>query len=60
MKDYSFIDFGKRDFLRNKDGSVVIIAFSNFYEANEWLIRHGEEYGWKNTAIDFWCWDDEE
>lgn len=60
MKQYSFIDFELKDFLRYPDGSVIIIDFDNQEEAEEWLLDNGDDYGWTNMGVRYWCWDEQE
>lgn len=60
MPKYSFIDFGARDFLRKSDGTPIEIERDNVEGAEDWLLVHGENLGWTNKGIRFWCWDDEE
>lgn len=55
-EEYSFIDLGNKDFLRDDDGEVIIIE-GTFHEAEEWLLEHGEKYGWTNSKTRFWSWD---
>ena len=60
MAQYSFIDFGLKDFLRDDDDEVVKIEASGFQQAEEWLLKHGEDHSWTNTGIRYWCWDEED
>lgn len=60
MAQYSFIDFGNKDFLRKDNGEVIIIQCSNYHEAENWLLDNGEKYGWTNEGVRYWDWDDEE
>jgi len=60
METYSFIDFGLRDFLRYPDGRVITIVVSGYEEVEDWLLSHGEEYGWTNQGTRNFCWEDEE
>lgn len=57
---YSFIDFGLQDFLRDENGEVVKLKFFDVTCAEDWLLTHGEEYGWTNQGVRYWCWDEEE
>ena len=50
MKQYSFIDFELKDFLRYPEGSVIIIDFDSQEEAEEWLLDNGDDYGWTNMV----------
>lgn len=60
MYKFSFIDFGLKDFLRDKDGEIVMTPFNSFDEAEEWLLTFGDKYGWTNQGVKYWCWDIEE
>ena len=60
MKYYSFIDFGLKDFLRDNNGKVIRKQFAFVEAAEDWLLTNGEDFGWTNTGIRYWCWDDEE
>ena len=59
MAQFSFIDAGQKDFLRDEDGNVIIKYFDNYTEAEDWLLDHGEEYGWTNQGVRYWNWDEE-
>lgn len=61
MYNFSFIDHGKRDFLRDEDGRVVIIKFNSYTEAHD-HIHTGElnQYGWTNSGTRVWCWEEED
>jgi hypothetical protein len=59
MSAYSFIDFGNRDFLRDIDGDVIIEDFDSFNEAEDWLLENGEHFGWTNSGVKYWNWDEE-
>lgn len=59
MAQYSFIDFGNKDFLRYDNGDVIIIDFTSYEEAEDWLLSNGDDYGWTNQGIRYWVWDDE-
>ena len=52
---WSIIDFGLRDFLRF-DGKPAM--FESYEQAESWLLHRGEEYGWTNKGIRFFCWSD--
>lgn len=60
MPHYSFIDFGLKDFLRKEDGEVVRIEFEGYHDAEEWLLKYGEDYGWTNKGVRYWNWDEED
>lgn len=57
---YSFIDFGQKDFLRNDSGDVIIVDVNSYEDAEDWLLKNGEENGWTNKGVRYWDWDDEE
>ena len=57
---FSFIDFAKKDFLRDTDGFVIIIIMKSFLDAEDWLLNNGTAYGWQNSGTRIWCWDEEE
>lgn len=54
---YSFIDEGLTDFLRYKNGDVIIIFADTFEDAESWLLDNGIKYGWTNTGIKYHIWD---
>jgi hypothetical protein len=57
---YSFIDFGTRDFLRSfEQGPVLELEADSYEEAEEWLLNNGEDFGWTNTGVRYWCWEEE-
>lgn len=58
MARYSFIDYGNEDFLRNDNDEVVKIEASSHEEAEAWLLREGESYGFTNKGVGFWNWDE--
>lgn len=60
MAQFSFIDFGTRDFLRNEKGEVLEFACQSYEQAENWLLKNGEKYGWTNQGVRYWNWDDEE
>lgn len=55
MMEWSFIDAGIQDFLRDGDG-VVIVVRGSYHDAESWLLEKGEEYGWTNTGTRFFNW----
>ncbi|KAA0126427.1 hypothetical protein FY557_17405 [Chryseobacterium sp. SN22] len=57
MYKFSFIDIGQRDFLRSDDGDVIEIECNDFYEAEEWLLMHGDDFGWINKGTKTLCWE---
>ncbi len=58
MARYSFIDKDKKDFLRYKNGDVIVLDFNNYDDAEEWLILNGSDYDWEGSAIFFFNWED--
>lgn len=59
MNRYSFIDNEREDFLRFEDGSVIIIRCFDWHGAEGWLLSNGQNFGWTNTGVRYWCWDEE-
>lgn len=57
MYEFSFIDFGTKDFLREENGEVLIVNLNSFQEAEDWLLKNGEKYDWNNEGTKYWCWD---
>lgn len=57
MKKYSFIDYGKEDFLRDSEGNVIKIPAKSDTEAAKWLAEHGEKNGWTNKGTYYWVWE---
>lgn len=60
MYKFSFIDFGWKNFLTDSQGDVIVINCDSYYEAEEWLLEHGEKHGWTNQGVKYFCWDVEE
>lgn len=60
MAQYSFIDFGLKDFLRDSNDKVIVIEVEGYHQAEDWLLTHGESHGWTNEGVRYWDWDDEE
>lgn len=57
MCKFSFIDLGQKDFLRSDDGDVIEVECSNYDEAEEWLLMHGDDFGWTNKGTKTFCWE---
>jgi hypothetical protein len=56
---YSFIDLGKKDFLRNSFTDLVLeIEVECFEEAEDWLLKNGEYFGWTNSGVKYINWDE--
>lgn len=61
MLEFSFIDSGTKDFVRNHSGKTLIKNFRNWDDADDFIMRGGlDEYGWTNTGTRKWCWNDED
>lgn len=56
MEEYSFIDNGLKDFLRDENNQVIIKKVGCFEEAEEWLLENGKKYGWTNTGVKYYEW----
>lgn len=56
---FSFIDCELQDFLRDKNGEVIIINASYWEEAEGWLLSNGKQYGWTNTGVKYFNWSEE-
>ena len=49
MYNFSFIDFGLKDFIRTDDGEVLTKQFNSYQEADDFIADGGlDEYGWTN------------
>ena len=55
---WSIIDFGLRDFLRDKETGRPLM-FENYDQAERWLMVRGQEYGWTNTGVRFFGWSED-
>ncbi len=53
---WSIIDIGLHDFIRDENGKPF--DFNNYGEAEIWLHKNGEKYGWTNQGTQYFCWDD--
>ena len=61
MYNFSFIDFGLKDFIRTDDGEVLTKQFNSYTEADEFIADGGlDEYGWTNQGTRKWCWEEED
>lgn len=61
MYNFSFIDFGLRDFIRDDNDEVLIKQFDNFQQADDFIADGGlDEFGWTNTGTRKWCWEEED
>lgn len=59
MERFSFIDAELMDFLRDENKEVIVKMFPHYEAAEEWLLENGKKYGWTNTGVRYWNWDDE-
>lgn len=58
---FSFMDYGNKDFVRDHDGSCLIKEFSNWGMADCFIEDGGlDEYDWTNQGTKKICWDDDE
>ena len=56
MYDFSFIDFGLKDFIRDEDDQVLILKFASYQDADNFIGDGGlYEYGWTNKGTKKWC-----
>ena len=61
MYNFSFIDFGLRDFIRDDNDEVLIKQFKTYQQAGDFIADGGlDEYGWTNEGTRKWCWEDED
>ena len=61
MLEFSFIDFGLRDFIRNENGDVLIVNFNSWEDADDFIMDGGlNEYDWTNSGTQKFCWNDED
>jgi hypothetical protein len=61
MYNFSFIDFGLKDFIRDENGEVLTKQFGSYDEAEEFIMDGGlEEFGWTNEGTRKWCWEAED
>ena len=61
MYNFSFIDFGIRDFIRTDDGEVLTKQFNSYQEADDFIADGGlDEFGWTNQGTRKWCWEEED
>ena len=48
MLQFSFIDQGLRDFIRDENGDVLVKEFSTWEEADDYIMDGGLfDFGWK-------------
>lgn len=61
MYNFSFIDFGNKDFVRDNDGNVVTKQFSSYDEADDFIASGGlDDFDWSNNGTRKWCWEAED
>ncbi len=59
MLQFSFIDQGLRDFIRDENGDVLVKEFSSWEDADEFIMDGGlTDYGWTNQGTQKKCWND--
>lgn len=57
ITEYSFIDYGNKDFLRDENDEVIIIK-GDYQDAEDWLLDNGEKYGWTNESTKYIDWNE--
>ncbi len=58
MYNFSFIDYGLKDFIRDDEGEVLTLPFASYSEADDFIANGGlEDYGWTNKGTRKWCWE---
>jgi hypothetical protein len=61
MYNFSFIDFGQKDFIRDKNGEVLTKQFGSYAEAENFIMDGGlDDFGWTNEGTRKWCWEAED
>lgn len=61
MYNFSFIDFGQRNFVKDDSGNVLIKKFNSYEEAENFIADGGlDEYYWTNKGTRKWCWEAED
>lgn len=59
--EFSFIDYGTKDFVRDEQGETLKMQFNSWEDADDFIMRGGlDEYGWSNDGTRKWCWDEDE
>ncbi|MDR2084354.1 MAG: hypothetical protein LBP67_05105 [Bacteroidales bacterium] len=59
MLEFSFIDRGLRDFIRDNNGEVLIVEFDSWEAADEYIMSSNlDQYGWTNQGTQKYCWND--
>lgn len=60
MLEFSFIDHGHKDFVRDHNGNTLILNFNNWDDCDDFIMRGGlDEYGWSNDGTRKWCWNED-
>ncbi len=54
--EINIIDCGLRDFLRDKNGKVIILDVENEEEAEKWLLEEGADYGLMDKGVMYITW----
>jgi hypothetical protein len=61
MLEFSFIDHGLKDFIRNDENKVLIKEFRSWEDADEFVMDGRlDEFGWTNEGTTKVCWNDDE
>lgn len=59
--EFSFIDYGAKDFVRDHDGNALVVDFNSWDDADNFIMDGGlNEYGWTNEGTKKVCWDEDE
>ena len=59
MLQFSFIDQGLRDFIRDENEDVLVKEFSTWEEADDYIMDGGLfDFGWTNQGTQKHCWND--
>jgi len=57
--EFSFMDYGAKDFVRDDNGDCLIKEFNSWEDADNFVMEGGlDEYGWTNEGTRKICWDD--
>jgi hypothetical protein len=57
--EFSFIDFGTKDFVRKHNGDTLILEFDTWDDVEEFIMDGNlYEYGWTNQMTQKICWED--
>jgi len=59
--EFSFIDNGLKDFIRDENDKILKKEFSSWEDCDDFIMDGGlNEYGWTNTGTKKYCWNDED